>query len=161
MRNVFLLPLLYAHVGKITSDSISLRNFLQERRLTSRLLCTKNTSKLCSACSRGFFCFFFPQQKLLQFHRALEHMPPIILHTKKKKRKSETSSRVECIQKSIIQYAAHCISPSWGVNNIKRASAGFNANTIIHSARLGAHGDGENIARGESTSRWEKPFSLP
>lgn len=34
-------------------------------------------------------------------------MPPVNLH---KKYISETSSRAECIQKSIIQYAAHCIS---------------------------------------------------
>lgn len=66
----------------------------------------KNTSKLCSACSASFFFFFFPAETLavsLSVGAHASHHPP-------RKNISETSSRAECIQKSIIQYAAHCIS---------------------------------------------------
>lgn len=99
---------------------------------------TRNQSwpRFCHAQSTSKLCFshFQPAAQLSRFSPAdfsvLERMPPIILH----KNIFKTFSRAECIQRAL--YSMHRIAfSSWGVNNIKRASAGFHANTIIHSAR--------------------------
>lgn len=148
LHNVFLLhPLAFSHVHvvKISFDNIFLQNSLQEWRLTSRLSCTKHLKTLFSMFSELLnFCFFvFSSRIFYSYSDCWSTCHP----------SSSTKIYLRLFHKRSASKEHYTVCTashfsSWGVNNIKRASAGFNANTIIHSAQC------------ESTScpRWRRKY---
>lgn len=140
----FCLPLVMYTLEKYNLIAFSCKMFSRNESWP-RVCHAQSTSKLCLACSASCstFLFFFPSRISCSFSECWSTCHP--------SSSTKIYLRLFHEQSATKEHYTVCTAlhfSSWGVNNIKRASAGFNANTIIHSAQC------------ESTScpRWQRKY---